>query len=90
VPVSNQSITILILEVTVRNLDERAYRELKARAALEGRSIGETLSDAIRFHLRSAPSPQRDGSLADLTPETYPPGNERLSAQIDAIVYGAS
>jgi hypothetical protein len=28
------------------------------------------------------------GSLRELTPEAYPKGNERLSEQVDAIVYG--
>jgi plasmid stability protein len=78
------------MDTTVRNLDERAYRELKARAALEGRPIGEALSDAIRVYLKSTPPPQRDGSLAELVPEEYPPGNEHLSEEIDAVVYGAS
>ena len=78
------------MDTTIRNIDERAYRELKARAALEGRPIGETLSDAIRAYLRSAPSLQRDGSLADLIPERYARGTEHLSDEIDAVVYGAS
>lgn len=78
------------MDTTIRNIDERAYRELKARAALEGRPIGEVLSDAIRAHLRSCPSLQRDGSLADLAPEQYRRGTERLSEEIDAIVYGSS
>lgn len=78
------------MDTTVRNIDERAYRELKARAALEGRPIGEALSDAIRVYLRSAPALQRDGSLADLVPELYARGTERLSEEIDAIVYGVS
>jgi plasmid stability protein len=78
------------MDTTIRNIDERAYRELKARAALEGRPIGECLSDAIRVYLRSAPSLQRDGSLVDLLPERYEPGTEHLSDEIDALVYGVS
>lgn len=78
------------MDTTIRNLDERAYRELKAFAALQGRAIGEVISDAIRAYLRSAPAPQRDGTLADLEPERYAPGTERLSEEIDAVVYGVS
>ncbi len=29
------------------------------------------------------------GSLQDLTPQPYPEGNERLSEEIDVVVYGA-
>ncbi len=78
------------MDATIRNLDEGAYRELKARAALEGKSIGEALGDAIRAYVRSPASLPRDRSLADLLPESYPPGSERLSEQIDAVVYGGS
>lgn len=77
------------MDTTIRNLDEGAYRRLKARAALEGRTIGDVLNEAIRAFL-SRPDPhRRDGSLMDLRPEAYPAGNEELSRQIDAVVYGA-
>lgn len=78
------------MDTTIRNIDALVYRELKARAALEGRSIGETLSEAIRMYLRAVPSQRRDRSLSHLEPEAYPPGTERLSEQIDAVVYGGS
>ena len=39
------------MDTTIRNLDDSAYRALKARAALEQRSIGELVSDAIRQYL---------------------------------------
>lgn len=76
------------MNITIRNLDETAYRELKARAALTGRTVGETLNEAIRAYL-SRPRPvQKRGSLSDLRPEPYPEGLERLSEEVDAIVYG--
>ncbi|HEU4371172.1 MAG TPA: CopG family transcriptional regulator [Methylomirabilota bacterium] len=77
------------MDTTIRNLDERLYRELKARAALSGKTIGELVTEAIRGYLvRSSSLPKR-GSLRDLRPEAYPKGNERLSEQVDAVVYGA-
>ena len=76
------------VDTTIRNLDENAYRELKARAALTGRTIGDVLSEAIRCYLaRPAPSAS-NGGLRDLMPELYPEGTERLSEEIDAVVYG--
>ena len=76
------------MDTTIRNLDREAYRALKARAARSGRTIGETINEAIRFYL-AVPSPyDRRGSLVDLRPEPYPPGNERLSEEIDRYVYG--
>lgn len=77
------------MDTTIRNLDEALYRALKARAALAGKPIGEVVNEAFRAYLaRPAPGP-RSGSLAHLTPEEYPRGSERLSEEIDAIVYGA-
>jgi plasmid stability protein len=75
-------------DTTIRNLDEAAYRRLKARAALSGQTIGELVNEAIRAYL-ARPEPQLDGqSLADLRPVDYPAGCERLSEEIDAVVYG--
>lgn len=78
------------VDTTIRNLDEQAYRALKARAALTGKTVGELVNEAIRLYLTATqpePVPKR-GSLGDLRPEEYPEGNERLSEEIDAIVYG--
>ena len=36
------------MDTTVRNLDPQAYRALRARAVLEGRTVGELISEAIR------------------------------------------
>ncbi|MBI1734176.1 MAG: hypothetical protein HYR51_03285 [Candidatus Rokubacteria bacterium] len=76
------------MDTTIRNLDEGAYRELKARAALTGRPIGELMTEAIRVYLGTAATLPKRTSLRDWRPEAYPKGNERLSEQIDTIVYG--
>jgi plasmid stability protein len=75
------------MDTTIRNLDEAAYRALKARAALTGRSIGELVNDAILSYLARPDVQAKRGSLQDLQPEDYPKGNERLSEQINRIVY---
>jgi plasmid stability protein len=36
------------MNATIRNIDETLCRSLKARAASEGRAMGEALNDAIR------------------------------------------
>lgn len=77
------------MDTTIRNLDETAYRRLKARAALDGRTIGETVNEAIRAYLATPGASARTGSLSDLRPRPYPPGNERLSEDVDTVVYGA-
>ncbi|MGH7540071.1 MAG: FitA-like ribbon-helix-helix domain-containing protein [Gemmatimonadota bacterium] len=76
------------MDTTIRNLDEGTYRRLKARAALEGRTIGDVVNEAIRAFLARPERHRRTRSLADLRPEEYPEGNEELSREIDAVVYG--
>lgn len=76
------------MDATIRNLDEALYRELKAQAVRTGKTIGELVNEAIRRYLERPGLPPKRGSLRDLTPEAYPEGNERLSEQIDAVVYG--
>ena len=76
------------MDTTIRNLDERVYRRLRARALAAGLTVGEALNEAMRAYL-ARPDPAKSSSLRDLEPEPYPKGNERLSEGIDAIVYGA-
>lgn len=77
------------VDTTIRNLDPDAYRRLKARAALTGRTIGDLVNEAIRAYLGRWPAERSGGgSLKDLAPEDYGEGEERLSEEIDAVVYG--
>ena len=76
------------MDTTIRNLDEDAYRDLKARAAREGKSVGQAVNEAIRAYLAGPGARRGTRSLGELRPEPYPEGNERLSEETDAIVYG--
>ena len=76
------------MDSTIRNLDADLYRKIRARAALTGMTVGEAVSEAMRAYL-ARPETSKDGSLRDLAPEPFPDGNERLSEEIDAVVYGA-
>ena len=75
------------MDSTIRNLDEKAYRALRARAALLGKTMGEAVNEAIRAYLGRPDSRARHGSLRDLDPEAYPARNDRLSEEIDDVVY---
>jgi plasmid stability protein len=76
------------MDTTIRNLDERAYRDLKAYAAREGKTVGQAVNEAIRAYLAGPGARRGTRSLEELRPEPYPDGNERLSEEVDAIVYG--
>jgi len=77
------------MDRTIRNLDEDIYRQLKARAALRGATVGEIMNEAIRAWLAIPEGRPGRRSLADLRPEPYSDGNEHLSEEIDAVAYGA-
>jgi hypothetical protein len=76
------------MDTTIRNIDPEAYRQLKARAALEGRTIGEVLSDLVRAASGSGATWPKRGSAKDIRPERMGKKNRHLSDEIDAIVYG--
>ncbi|CAN5771546.1 hypothetical protein BH20GEM1_BH20GEM1_13150 [soil metagenome] len=76
------------MDTTIRNLDERAYRDLKAWAAREGKTLGQAVNEAIRAYLAAAGVRRGTRSIEELRPAHYPDGNERLSEEIDAVVYG--
>ena len=77
------------MDTTIRNLDEGAYRDLKARAAREGKTVGQAVNEAIRAYLAGPGARRRTRSVEELRPVPYPEGNERLSEEIDRIVYGS-
>ncbi len=77
------------MDTTIRNLDDDAYRRLKARAALTGKTVGQTVNEAIRAYLARPWPEEGRGSLADWRPVAFDEGDERLSEEIDRIVYGA-
>jgi plasmid stability protein len=76
------------MDTTIRNLDPKTYRALKARAALLGKTVGAAVNEAIQAYLAQPANRSRRGSVRDLVPEAYDAGNERLSEEIDTIVYG--
>lgn len=76
------------MDRTIRNLDEDVYRRLKVRAALRGSTVGELVNEALRAWLARPDDAPGRLSLADLRPEPYPERNERLSDEVDAVVYG--
>lgn len=76
------------MDITIRNLDDQSYRALRARAVLENRTVGDLINEAIRSYLARSPARQRTSTLRDLRPERYRAGNERLSDEINALLYG--
>ena len=72
------------MDITIRNMNEEAYRELKARAAIKGIKIGEALNLAIRCWLE-----EREIGKRNVVPEPsdWGKGTEMLSEEINKYLY---
>jgi len=76
------------MDTTIRNLDPGIYRSIKARAVMTGRNVGDIVNEALRGYLNRTAPAEKSGTLRQLEPVDFPDGNERLSEEIDALVYG--
>lgn len=76
------------MDTTIRNLDEQAYRRLKAHAALHGQTIGEAMNQAIRTYLTQQTSIEKTGRSRDIPSADLGEGSEALSEQVDESLYG--
>ena len=72
------------MDITIRNLNEEVYRELKSQAALKGINIGEALNLAIRHWLN-----EREKGKRIIEPESsdWGKGTETLSEEINKYLY---
>jgi hypothetical protein len=77
------------MHTTIRNLSTPLYKEMKALAALDGRTIGDVINEAMLFYVQQhSPMQKKTGSLKDLQPKAYGKGNKRLSVELDSLLYG--
>ena len=77
------------MDVTIRKVDERAYRLFKARAAERGLNLGEALSLALQVWARWDTTRPERPRLSEVIPVfDWGPGSENLSEEIDQVLYG--
>lgn len=78
------------MNVVVRNVEEAAFRKLKAKAVEEGLSVGKAINQAIYAWLGKLekPNARKRPALLGFKPIRCGPGNENVSQEIDRIVYG--
>ena len=75
------------MNITIRDLDESVYRRFKAKAVEEGLKIGEAMTQAMELWIRQRSMKPR-GSLLDIKPFSWGKGTEKVSIEIDQILYG--
>ena len=74
------------MQLTVKDVNEKIFREFKAEAARESVNIGKALNLAMSIWIQKSTKPKR--SLLDIKPVSFGKGTERLSEEADKIVYG--
>ena len=72
------------MDITIRNLNEEVYRELKAWAAIKGIKIGEAMNLAIRYWLNERELGKRN---VVPKPSDWGKGTEKLSEEINKYLY---
>ena len=74
------------MQLSVKDVDEKIFREFKAEAVREGVNVGKALNLAMAVWVQKSTKPKR--SLLDLKPVSFGKGTERLSEEADKILYG--
>ncbi len=73
-------------QITVKEVDEESFKELKAEAVRRKMGVGIALTLAIESWLSSLK--QKKGSLSELKSRNWGPGTEYLSEKVDEAIYG--
>jgi hypothetical protein len=75
------------MNITIRDLDEKVFRRFKAKAVEEGMKLGEALTQAMELWIKQK-STKPIKSLLDIKPFNWGKGTEKVSTEIDKILYG--
>ena len=75
--------------VSFRDVDDVAFREFKAVVARQGLRMGEAVTAAFKLFAKQAEAaPVGRMPLLGLKPVSYGKGSAKLSASVDAVLYG--
>lgn len=79
--------------IGVRDVDEETFRRFRARALAEKIKLGDALTMLMIKYLKEKEKRKEEHwkkvlALAEAKPLNFGPGNERLSEQVDEILYG--
>ncbi|MBS7610323.1 hypothetical protein KEJ19_07185 [Candidatus Bathyarchaeota archaeon] len=78
---------VISVNITIRGLDERVFKRFKAKAVEEGMKLGEAVTQAMEMWIRQR-SVKPKASLLDIKPFNWGEGTEKVSVEIDQILYG--
>ena len=75
------------MNLTIRGLNASVFRKFKAKAVEEGMKLGEALTQAMDIWIRQV-ADKRELSILDLEAFDWGKGTEKVSVEIDKIIYG--
>lgn len=75
------------MQVSIKDVDDRIFREFRAESVREGMNVGRALSLAMKLWLDSKGRKPRL-SIINFKPTHWGKGTERTSEEIDKILYG--
>lgn len=78
---------VVFVNISIRGVDAKLFKEFKAEAAREGTGMGTVLNVAISNWLSSKNAKKKTNFL-DLEPWDWGSGNEKASSEIDDELYG--
>ncbi|MBI5003174.1 hypothetical protein HZC31_07345 [Candidatus Woesearchaeota archaeon] len=75
------------MQVSIKNVDEKIFRDFRAEAVREKMQVGKVLTLAMKHWIeKKQKKPKLD--FLTLKPTSWGKGTERTSEQIDEILYG--
>ena len=79
--------------IGVRDVDVETFRKFRAKAITERKKLGDALTALMIRYLKEKEEKKEEHwkkvrAFADAKPLNLGPGNERLSEQVDEILYG--
>lgn len=75
------------MQLSVKNVDERIFKEFKAEAVKEGIIVGKFLNIAMHSLVKEKKKERRPKSLLEFKPKNWGKGTERTSEEIDKVLY---
>ena len=73
------------MQLSVRDVDEKVFREFRAEAVREGMLVGKALSLAMSLWLQKNAKPF--SNMLNFKPMKLGKGTEKLGEEIDKILY---
>lgn len=78
---------VICMNITIRNLDDALFRKFKSEAVSENVKLGTALNQAMRQWISIAKKTNKN-KLGLIKPFDWGKGSEKVSMEVDRIVYG--